>query len=251
MKSQSSSWSRRTSKDISGMRRQRSLEWRERGYSSSEEEIPTRPVDSHVFASLLAQAQQEFSSSYRSDDTEDAATTDNPASPLPTPPPTLVSPRSPISLHRQASPFPLENTNSRRLHYQTPQDRLRGNNGEIIYAQSNKKNLSNSTLGRSGRSRHRVGVMTSSSSATSCNSCNDIVPNGDINYHDQNKSQRLSINNDVNEDSPPEPAPPEVPPRGPSLHAASLRRIAEYALQQKDSTGSNQESPFLGQGKSL
>lgn len=43
------------------MRRQRSLEWRqERGYSSSEEEITTRPVDSHVFASLLAQAQQEY-----------------------------------------------------------------------------------------------------------------------------------------------------------------------------------------------
>lgn len=45
-----------------GMRRQRSLEWRERDYSSSEEEIPARPaVDSHVFASLLAQAQQEYS----------------------------------------------------------------------------------------------------------------------------------------------------------------------------------------------
>ena len=46
-----------------GMRRQRSVEWhQERGYSSSEEEIPSRPVDSHVFASLLAQAQQEYSS---------------------------------------------------------------------------------------------------------------------------------------------------------------------------------------------
>ncbi|CAG9838072.1 unnamed protein product [Diabrotica balteata] len=61
MKSTGGSWSRRTSKDMSGIRRQRSLEWRERGYSSSEEEIPTRPVDSHVFASLLAQAQQEYS----------------------------------------------------------------------------------------------------------------------------------------------------------------------------------------------
>ncbi|GJQ84761.1 hypothetical protein Trydic_g21162 [Trypoxylus dichotomus] len=46
-----------------GMRRQRSLEWRQdRAYSSSEEDIPQRPVDSHVFASLLAQAQQEYSS---------------------------------------------------------------------------------------------------------------------------------------------------------------------------------------------
>lgn len=60
---------RRGLKGISGnvgMRRQRSLEWRnERGYSSSEEEIPPRPsVDSHVFASLLAQAQQEYSSEF-------------------------------------------------------------------------------------------------------------------------------------------------------------------------------------------
>lgn len=56
---------RRGPKGTGGMRRQRSLEWRqERGYSSSEEEITNRPVDSHVFASLLAQAQQEYSSKY-------------------------------------------------------------------------------------------------------------------------------------------------------------------------------------------
>ncbi|KAJ3630388.1 hypothetical protein MTP99_011585 [Tenebrio molitor] len=56
---------RRGLKASAGMRRQRSLEWRqERGYSSSEEEIPTRPLDSHVFASLLAQAQQEYSSEW-------------------------------------------------------------------------------------------------------------------------------------------------------------------------------------------
>uniref|UniRef100_A0A6P7F883 Uncharacterized protein LOC114327337 n=1 Tax=Diabrotica virgifera virgifera TaxID=50390 RepID=A0A6P7F883_DIAVI len=251
MKSTGGSWSRRTSKDMSGIRRQRSLEWRERGYSSSEEEIPTRPVDSHVFASLLAQAQQEYSGidrSYRSDDTEDAVTTDNPTTPFPTPPPTLVSPRSPIPLHRQASPFPLENTNSRRMHYQTPQDRLRGNSGEIIYAQSNKKNTTNS-ISRTGRNRHRVGGMTSSSSATSCNSCSDnvMVPNGDI-YHEQNNQQRICLNNEVNEESPPEPAPPEVPPRGPSLHAASLRRITEFALQQGETKPVNQEPQFLSQG---
>ena len=69
--------------------------------------------------------------SYRSDDTEDAVTTDNPTTPFPTPPPTLVSPRSPIPLHRQASPFPMENTNTRRIHYATPQDRLRGSNGDL------------------------------------------------------------------------------------------------------------------------
>lgn len=61
--SSSGTLGRRGLKGSAGMRRQRSLEWRqERGYSSSEEEIPARPLDSHVFASLLAQAKQEYSS---------------------------------------------------------------------------------------------------------------------------------------------------------------------------------------------
>lgn len=81
--------------------------------------------------------------SYRSDDTEDAVTTDNPTTPFPTPPPTLVSPRSPLPLHRQASPFPLENTNSRRIHYATPQDRLRGNNGMCYFTYTSKLLISN------------------------------------------------------------------------------------------------------------
>lgn len=45
------------------IRRQRSLEWRQErdyGSSSDEEVLPARPVDSQVFASLLAQAQQEY-----------------------------------------------------------------------------------------------------------------------------------------------------------------------------------------------
>ncbi|CAG9823188.1 unnamed protein product [Phaedon cochleariae] len=130
--------------------------------------------------------------SYRSDDTEDAMTTDNPTTPFPTPPPSMASPRSPIPLHRQASPFPLENINTRRIHYQTPQDRIRGNNGEIIYASGNKKNHSNSTL---NRRRHRG--MISSSSANSCNSCSDnmSIPNGDLGYPEQNKQHRISLNN--------------------------------------------------------
>lgn len=54
---------------------------------------------------------------------------------------------------------------------------------------------------------------------------------------------------DVNEESPPEPAPPEVPPRGPSLHSATLRRRNEYALPVGDVGGQeNQESQFLQQG---
>ncbi|GJQ84767.1 hypothetical protein Trydic_g21167 [Trypoxylus dichotomus] len=188
--------------------------------------------------------------SYRSDDTEDAVTTDNPTTPFPTPPPTLVSPRSPIPLHRQASPFPLENTNARRIIYATPQDRLRGNNGEVVYA-SNKKTQSNSTLGRAGRNRHRgAGGMTSSSSATSCNSCTE-GPRNDITYH-ADQHQRLCLNNDVNEESPPEPAPPEVPPRGPSLHSTTLRRRADYNLPVGESNQNGQETAssaqFLSQG---
>lgn len=75
-RNKSGSWSQRSHTDSgedrkcglgSGMRRQRSLEWRDRGggYSSSEEEnisAHVRQVDSHVFASLLAQAQQEYAS---------------------------------------------------------------------------------------------------------------------------------------------------------------------------------------------
>ncbi|XP_060532128.1 teneurin-a isoform X2 [Cylas formicarius] len=244
------SWSRKgksASKELAGMRRQRSLEWRnERGYSSSEEEITPRPVDSHVFASLLAQAQKEFTNdierSYRSNDTEDSVTTDNQTTPFPSSTPQMVSP---IPLHRQASPFPLENTNTRRIHYQTPaQDRLRSANGDLIYGTTNKKSISNSTLGRSGR-RHRIGGMTSSSSATSCSSnCNDNIlqPNGDISYHEQ--QPRLSLNNDVNEESPPEPAPPEVPPRGPSLHPATLRRRTDFGLPPSENNSSCQESQF-------
>lgn len=68
--------------------------------------------------------------SYRTgSDTEGAATTDNPTTPFPTPPPTLTP------NHRQASPFPLENTNSRRHHYNgsISSERSRNGNGaELI-----------------------------------------------------------------------------------------------------------------------
>lgn len=56
---------------------------------------------------------------------------------------------------------------------------------------------------------------------------------------------------DVNEESPPEPAPPEVPPRGPSLHSATLRRRTEYSLPVAETGQNNQESQFLQQGGKL
>lgn len=62
------SWNRRgkpSNKELSGMRRQRSLEWRnERTCSSSDDEI-ARPVESQIFASLLAQAQKEFKGKFK------------------------------------------------------------------------------------------------------------------------------------------------------------------------------------------
>lgn len=77
--------------------------------------------------------------SYRTgSDTEGAATTDNPTTPFPTPPPTLTP------NHRQASPFPLENTNSRRHHYNgsISSERSRNGNGaELIRAASGLRSL--------------------------------------------------------------------------------------------------------------
>ncbi|KAF7263923.1 hypothetical protein GWI33_000904 [Rhynchophorus ferrugineus] len=124
------------------------------------------------------------------------------------------------------------------------------NKGEVIYATGNKKSMANNaTLSRSGR-RHRIGGMTSSSSATSSNSnCNETIlqQNGDIPYHEQ-QSRRLS--SDVTEDSPPEPAPPEIPPRGGSLHAATLRIRADYQLPPSSSDVSTcQEPQYLQEGK--
>lgn len=48
------------------VRRQRSLEWAGDRYSSSDEDRPQKPpqLDDRVFASLLAQATQQFDSTY-------------------------------------------------------------------------------------------------------------------------------------------------------------------------------------------
>lgn len=72
--------------------------------------------------------------SYRTgSDTEGAATTDNPTTPFPTPPPTLTP------NHRQASPFPLESTNSRRHHYNgsISSERSRNGNGRELIRTAN------------------------------------------------------------------------------------------------------------------
>ncbi|KYM83877.1 hypothetical protein ALC53_05737 [Atta colombica] len=151
--------------------------------------------------------------SYRTgSDTEGAATTDNPTTPFPTPPPTLTP------NHRQASPFPLESTNSRRHHYNgsISSERSRNGNGETVYAASTKKTTSGGgTLGRRTRRGHASAL---SSSSTASDRSETVFPD---------EHTRMHLTNDTGRDSPPEPAPPEVPPRGPSLHATHTLRTQQ------------------------
>ncbi|XP_034947958.1 teneurin-a isoform X2 [Chelonus insularis] len=226
-----------------GLRRQRSLEWRERrGYgaqSSSDEENIRHAVGAtstnirgarspgHVLASLLAQQYSGTSDrTYRTvSDTEGGVTTDNPTMPFPTPPPTLTP------NHRQASPFPMESTNSRRHHYNSsvPSDRSRNGNGEVIYAAPTKKSTSGGTatgtdggstgggtLGRRTRRGQHNSALSSSSTASD---------RSETIYTDEHS--HMNLNNDNGRDSPPEPAPPEVPPRGPSLLATHTLRVSQ------------------------
>ncbi|OAD61415.1 hypothetical protein WN48_10117 [Eufriesea mexicana] len=162
--------------------------------------------------------------SYRTgSDTEGAATTDNPTTPFPTPPPTLTP------NHRQASPFPLENTNSRRHHYNgsISSERSRNGNGaeliraasvlrETVYAAPSKKtSTGGGTLGRRTRRGHTSAL---SSSSTASDRSETVFPD---------EHSRMHLTNDTGRDSPPEPAPPEVPPRGPSLHATHTLRTQQ------------------------
>ncbi|XP_063530766.1 uncharacterized protein LOC134741799 [Cydia strobilella] len=171
-----------------GVRRQRSLEWGGDRYSSSDDDRPPQPppLADRVFASLLAQATQQFDNEqrriYGSECGEE--------------PPRYVS-----SPQRQASPFPLESTGRRYLR------RNRNSKGEELFSAE-----ASGTLSRRGRrseefahdnkARHRLDNGTSISK-----------------YLDHAASERES-------NSPPEPAPPEVPPRGPSLHVTLRHRPA-------------------------
>ncbi|XP_050491043.1 teneurin-a isoform X4 [Bombus huntii] len=227
-----------------GLRRQRSLEWRERrGYgpsaqSSSDDEENSRHAvgaasvssagrgarsPGQVFASLLAQQYGSVGDrSYRTgSDTEGAATTDNPTTPFPTPPPTLTP------NHRQASPFPLESTNSRRHHYNgsISSERSRNGNGETVYAAPSKKtSTGGGTLGRRTRRGHTSAL---SSSSTASDRSETVFPDEHSRMHLTNALSRPIYFTDTGRDSPPEPAPPEVPPRGPSLHATHTLRTQQ------------------------
>ncbi|XP_028033175.1 uncharacterized protein LOC114245269 [Bombyx mandarina] len=171
-----------------GVRRQRSLEWGGDRYSSSDEDRPPQPppLADRVFASLLAQATQQFDDEQRRIYGSEAG--DNP-------------PRYVSSPQRQASPFPLESTN--RRYYR----RNRNSKGEEIFS---------GDVGGGTLSRRRRG--------------DDFVQENNI------RNNRLCLNNGTSSsggqgerecESPPEPAPPEVPPRGPSLHVTLRHRPCE------------------------
>ncbi|XP_045533983.1 uncharacterized protein LOC123721022 [Papilio machaon] len=168
-----------------GVRRQRSLEWTGDRYSSSDDERPTQPpkIADRVFASLLAQATQQFDNEqrriYGSENGEDL-------------------PRYISSPQRQASPFPLESTNRRFYR------RNRNSKGEEVFTAE-----AGGTLSRRNRRPEDFPHDTASRNPRNCHI---------------NGSSSGGQNSERECDSPPEPAPPEVPPRGPSLHVTLRHR---------------------------
>ncbi|XP_045459796.1 uncharacterized protein LOC123670342 [Melitaea cinxia] len=169
------------------VRRQRSLEWSGDRYSSSDEDRPQKPpqLDDRVFASLLAQATQQFDSEqrrkYGSENGEEM-------------------PRFISSPQRQASPFPLESTNRRFYR------RNRNSKGEEIFN-------GESTGGTLSRRNRRTDDFSRETNGRGSRMCQMNGPSSGA------QSEREC-------DSPPEPAPPEVPPRGPSLHVTLRHRPA-------------------------
>ncbi|XP_059060221.1 uncharacterized protein LOC131853371 [Achroia grisella] len=166
------------------VRRQRSLEWGGDRYSSSDDDRPQQapPLADRVFASLLAQATQQFDDEqrriYGSEGGEE--------------PPRYVS-----SPQRQASPFPLESTN--RRYYR----RNRNSKGEEIFTAE----AAGGTLSRRRRADD-FGLDNTTRNPRHC----------------LNNGPTSNVSNERECDSPPEPAPPEVPPRGPSLHVTLRHR---------------------------
>ncbi|XP_052738153.1 uncharacterized protein LOC112052935 [Bicyclus anynana] len=166
------------------VRRQRSLEWAGDRYSSSDEDRPQNTqLNDRVFASLLAQATQQFDNEqrriYGSENGEG--------------PPRYIS-----SPQRQASPFPLESTNRRfyrRNRNSNGEEILSGEAAGTLSRRSRREEFPHEANERANRLCHVNGPSSGAQSEREC-------------------------------ESPPEPAPPEVPPRGPSLHVTLRHRPA-------------------------
>ncbi|XP_047023468.1 uncharacterized protein LOC124632618 [Helicoverpa zea] len=176
----------------SGVRRQRSLEWGGDRYSSSDDDRPPQPppLADRVFASLLAQATQQFDNEqrriYGSEGGEEL-------------------PRYASSPQRQSSPFPHESTNRRFYR------RNRNSKGEEIFSAE-----TGGTLQR----RRRADEFPHDNNARNARLC--LNNNGKGNGGQTSEREC---------DSPPEPAPPEVPPRGPSLHVTLRHRPCEQPAE--------------------
>ncbi|GAB0095283.1 hypothetical protein DMENIID0001_106450 [Sergentomyia squamirostris] len=238
----------------SQMRRQRSVEWsheRSGGYSSSDEDErlarnsigPT--VDSNFLATLIAQTQQLRKLLPESGRPYDCDTDDVINSP------STANRQSPLQL-RQSSPFPHEATNSRRKHYANPHERLRSN-GELLFSTNSVKAVLLPNAIRSNRG------MTSSSSATSSVSNH----NDRVSLHDReipesviikSTNSKQHINDDLdtrNDEPPPEPAPPEVPPRGHSLlqSMSTMRKRSDYQINIQENNCDQKHEEFIPQEK--
>ncbi|KAL6256966.1 hypothetical protein P5V15_011901 [Pogonomyrmex californicus] len=98
-------------------------------------------------------------------------------------------------------------------------------NSETVYAASTKKTTSGGgTLGRRTRRGHASAL---SSSSTASDRSETVFPDEHTRMHLTNGLPRPIYLTDTGRDSPPEPAPPEVPPRGPSLHATHTLRTQQ------------------------
>lgn len=308
------------------IRRQRSVEWHhEHGYSSSEEDDRigrgslNPSFDSQLLAQLIAQSQQlanidksyltsdcniddlhqqqqllqhqngdstmlysTSSSSQLQQQQQQHQHQQNSADS-----PNTVSNRSPLQL-RQASPFPMESTNSRRIHYVNPQERLRSS-GEAIYATSGKSMpISNSTLlrttgrsgssgggggGGSGRHHQRGSGMTSSSSASS-NSNNNLERNREREQQREQQRERereqrerereldkedllmqenrptllLQLHNDLDDDEPPPEPAPPEVPPRAQSLLASIKKLSSHTIKVDDS-GDLKHEEFIPQSQ--
>ncbi|KAL0267834.1 UNVERIFIED_CONTAM: hypothetical protein PYX00_009988 [Menopon gallinae] len=179
---------------------------------------------------------------------------------------------------RQSSPYPVESTNIQQGGG-TAQSRHKGG-----YQQSKKPSLRNKCARENsdksdknsvresagnfpqrehmglGSREQSSGTLTSrgrisnrrhqqNNGMTSSTSSNSSISDNNDNYEVDHRG-RLNIENDLNGDSPPEPAPPEVPPRGPSLHHAGNAHTLRSSRNAGD-RGLTGQDIFLSQGELL
>ncbi|XP_069694734.1 secreted protein C-like [Periplaneta americana] len=189
-----------------------------------------------------------------------------------------TSPRFPTHMPSSSSTSRHHHGGHHHHHYPTKKSSLSRSDASVGSKQSAGQSYgpagSSGTLGSRGRvsanSRRMAAqqqqqqggaTMTSSSSTSSASSATDN--NSDMTYPDVEMlggvkdGRRLHLENDLADDSPPEPAPPEVPPRGPSLHHplqghATLRGRSggsvNYSLSSGPGDADNMDDPDYGRG---